>query len=129
MSKTHEGNVKSRVDAIVTRYSDVIVNPMTMGYGKSGVSDKLICIYGQFVAIETKTQFAKSDKKFPTKLQQRFLANVLRNGGAIAVVNETNIDQLDYWLRMLQHGDTTREFLFEGCPHPYNGEIAQSVEL
>lgn len=126
---TPEGKVKSRVDAILAKYTNVLINPTTKGYGKSGAADKITCIAGFFVAIETKSNQASGIKKYPTKLQQRFLANVLRNNGYIAVVNEDNIDRFEDWIQNISHPQTIRyrEFLFEGCPHPYEAEQAKEV--
>ena len=124
---TPEGKVKSRVDAIIAKYTNVLINPTTKGYGKSGAADKITCYEGVFVAIETKSNQASGIKKYPTKLQQRFLANVLRNGGAIAVVNEDNIDVFEEWFKLLEWSDTSREFLFDGCPHPFEAEQAKEV--
>ena len=133
MSSTPESKVKARVDAILTKYTDVIINPMTKGYGKSGVADKIICMAGQFIAIETKSNQASGTKKYPTKLQQRFLAKVLRNGGNVAVVNEDNIDELSFWLREVArqaiHGGQPAPLLFDGCPDPFDAEQAREVTV
>lgn len=128
---TPEGKVKARVDAILSKFTNVIVNPMTKGYGKSGAADKLTCIGGLFVAIETKSVHATGQKKYPTKLQQRFLANVMRSGGCVAVINETNVHYLETWLGDLTDPNcNVRKFiLFEGCPHPYSAEQAQEVTI
>ena len=124
---TPEGKVKSKVDAILAKYTNVLINPTTKGYGKSGAADKITCIEGIFIAIETKSNQAVGIKKYPTKLQQRFLANVLRNGGAVAVVNEDNVIYLEDWINELTQPHSRRELLFDGCPHPYEAEQAKEV--
>ncbi len=131
MTMTPESKVKAKVDAIVQKYSDVIVNPLTKGYGKSGVSDKLLCINGCFVALETKTVEAKGAKKIPTKLQFRFLVNVLDAHGYVAVVNETNYTALEKLLSELHSKGTssTKSIVFDGCPEPRQGAIVREVTL
>ena len=128
---TPEGKVKSRVDAILAKYTNVLINPTTKGYGKSGAADKITCISGQFIAIETKSNQAVGIKKYPTKLQYRFLANVLRIGGNIAVVNETNIDQFEEWINAIINdagfGGQPKPLMFQGCQHPYEAEQAKEV--
>lgn len=126
---TPEGLVKAKVDAIIAKHSNIIINPTTKGYGKSGASDKITCIKGVFVAIEVKSEQAKGYKRFPTKLQFRFLSNVLQNYGAVAVINESNVDELDEWLaEVTDRGSNARKFLvFKGCPHPTKGAEVTEV--
>lgn len=126
---TPEGKVKQRVDAILSKYTNVIINPVTKGYGKSGAADKIVCVNGLFIAIETKSTAATGIKKYPTKLQYRFLASVLRSGGCVAVINETNVDYLDTWLSDLTDPNhNVRKFLmFDGCVHPYKASEASKV--
>lgn len=119
---TPEGKVKSRVDAILAKYTNVLINPTTKGYGKSGAADKIICMNGQFIAIEVKSTQAVGIKKYPTKLQYRFLANVIRNRGRVAIINETNVDQLEHWLF-----HSNEPLMFEGCQHPCVAEQAKEV--
>ena len=129
MATTPEGKVKARVDAILSRHTNVIVNPMTMGFGKSGVVDKLTCISGMFIAIETKTVQATGAKRYPTKLQYRFMANVLREGGYVAVINESNVDELERWISHLEPmpNDFNKPLMFDGCQHPFDGEKAATL--
>lgn len=119
---TPEGKVKSKVDAILAKYTNVLINPTTKGYGKSGAADKIACMNGQFIAIEVKSTQAVGIKKYPTKLQYRFLANVIRNRGRVAIINETNVDQLEHWLL-----HSNEPLMFEGCQHPYKAEQAKEV--
>lgn len=128
---TPEAMVKKKVDAIISKYSNVIVNAMTKGYGKSGVSDKLICINGRFIAIETKTIQATGVKKYPTKLQFRFLLNVVRSGGYTAVINETNTDALDKMLHEIAvKGECKDRYIaFDGCPTLTDGATVTEVSL
>lgn len=126
---TPEGKVKQRVDAILSKHTNVIINPVTKGYGKSGAADKIVCVKGMFLAIETKSTAATGAKKFPTKLQYRFLANVLRCGGYVAVINEDNLDHLDIWLSELikSNGNVGHLIMFDGCDHPYSASEASKV--
>lgn len=130
---TPEGKVKVKIDAILAKYTNVIINPITKGYGKSGASDKITCIRGQFIAIEVKSNQAVGIKKYPTKLQYRFLASTLRNGGNVAIINEDNIDQLEGWISNIidaaQFGGQPVPLMFDGCQHPYEAEQAKEVTI
>lgn len=64
----------------ICKYLDFIgawyFKPMTMGYGKSGVSDIVACIDGQFWALEV-----KREGKEPTAIQARRGEEIQRAGG------------------------------------------------
>lgn len=127
---TAESKVKAKIDAILAKYTSVIVNPLTMGYGKSGASDKITCINGMFIAIEAKSIEAKGVKRYPTKLQYRFLQHVLEAGGCIAVVNETNYADLDALIKRVLSGDYSDKLvLFQGCEHPSIGSAVINIEI
>lgn len=54
----------------------------TMGYGKRGVPDRLVCYRGRFVALEIKAPGGK-----PTAWQERCIAEINAAGGVAAVVS------------------------------------------
>ena len=89
MAKKPEVKVKEKVDAILEQHGAYIVNPVTGGYGDSGHGDKIVCLYGRFVAIETK---AGNNK--PTALQSQRLRAAYAAGGIACVINETNLGAL-----------------------------------
>ncbi len=71
-------------------------NPVTSGFGTSGVPDIVACIKGKFIGIEVKA----GDNK-PTALQEKNLADIARVGGFAVVVNENGLDHLDRLLETL----------------------------
>lgn len=87
--KTPEGKVKAEIDTVLKRYPAYLVNPATWGMGESGHSDKLVCMFGHFIAIE-----AKAGRNRPTELQRGKLREVWAAGGSACVINENNLDAL-----------------------------------
>jgi len=63
--------------------------PVTGGYGASGVPDIVGCYYGRFFAFE-----CKAGKNKPTPLQQKNIDQIQEMKGIVAVINETNQDQI-----------------------------------
>lgn len=90
---TPEGKVKERVKRVLKEYAPHVTYFMpAMGtFGKSGVSDFVVCAGGRFLAIETKHD-AKKNK--PTPLQLKFLDEVSAAGGIGVVVDANNVDEL-----------------------------------
>jgi Holliday junction resolvase len=68
--------------------------PIGTGYGSSGVPDFLCCIKGKFLAIE-----AKAGKGTTTALQEKNLKSIRESGGLTAVIYETNIADLEKFVR------------------------------
>ena len=62
-------------------------NPVTGGFGSSGVPDIIICLGGRFIAIE-----CKAGNNKPTVLQQKNLDKIVEVGGVSWVVNEENMN-------------------------------------
>ena len=89
MASTPEGKVKDKIKAIV-KDRGMYVMPYQQGMGSNGVSDFLVVMDGEFVAIE-----AKAGKGKPTELQKRFLAKVVAHGGVALVVNESWLARLE----------------------------------
>lgn len=87
MAMTPEGRVKQRIKKVLDEYKASYFYPATGGYGKSGVSDIVVCYRGRFVAIEAKA----TPKQKPTALQAAYLADVTDAGGYALVINCDNV--------------------------------------
>lgn len=68
--------------------------PATGGYGASGVPDIIACYQGRFIGIECKANGGK-----PTALQKKHLADIKKAKGLSLLIDETNIDVLEYLLK------------------------------
>jgi hypothetical protein len=89
MSTTPEGKVKAKVKIVLDSLNAYYAMPMGTGFGNAGVPDFLVCIDGQFIAIE-----CKAGNNKPTALQLHNLMRIRKAGGFGFVVNEMNIDEL-----------------------------------
>jgi len=94
MAQTPEAKVKEKIKKILKANNVYFAMPMGTGYGNSGVPDFLCCVNGRFVAIE-----AKAGKGIPTALQEKNLRDIKAADGWTFVVNETNIEDLEQWLK------------------------------
>jgi pantoate kinase len=83
MAQTPEAKVKAKIKAILKSYDAYYAMPIGTGYGNSGVPDFLVCLGGEFLAIE-----AKAGKNAPTALQLKNLDAVVSAGGRALVINE-----------------------------------------
>lgn len=86
MAATPESRVKAKIKAILKSYDAYYAMPIGTGYGNSGVPDFLVCLGGEFLAIE-----AKAGKNAPTALQLKNLDAVVSAGGRALVINEDGI--------------------------------------
>lgn len=95
--KTPEHFEKAEIDAFLKKLGPERAwwfNPYMSGFGKSGVSDKLLCLNGAFWAIEV-----KRPGKEPTVIQERRMNEIRRAGGhAVAGTAEVVIAELRAWL-------------------------------
>ena len=98
MAQTPEGKVKDQIKKILKEYGAVYCMPATGGFGKSGVSDFIVCYKGYFIAIE-----AKAGKGTTTALQDKWLAEVARERGFSLVINENNIEKITELLDNIVH--------------------------
>ena len=89
MAMTPEKKVKNAVVKQLKELGAYYFYPVTGGYGASGVPDIVGCYYGRFFAFECK---AGSNK--PTPLQQKNIDQIKDMKGIVAVINETNQDQV-----------------------------------
>lgn len=86
-----EAKVKAKVYKILKEKKIYYFTPQTGGYGRSGVPDIICCYKGTFVGIE-----CKAGKNKPTPLQEAEMQKIREAGGMTYVINEDNIDELDY---------------------------------
>ena len=93
MAMTPEKKVKNAVVKQLKELGAYYFYPVTGGYGASGVPDIVGCYYGRFFAFECK---AGSNK--PTPLQQKNIDQIKDMKGIVAVINETNQDQIRNYL-------------------------------
>lgn len=90
---TPEKKVKEKVKKILDKLNCYYCMPATGGYGASGVPDIIACHQGNFVGIECKANGNK-----PTLLQQKHLRDISISGGKSLVIDETNIDMLEFYI-------------------------------
>ena len=75
--------------------------PAMGSFGKSGVPDFIACVNGRFFGIEAK---ADANKNPPTELQHKNLHEINMAGGLGVVIDYSNIDALDTYIK-IQMGD------------------------
>jgi hypothetical protein len=86
MATTPEAKVKAKIKATLKAYGAYYAMPIGSGYGSSGVPDFLVCLNGEFLAIE-----AKAGKGVPTALQLKNLREIEAAGGRTIIINEDGI--------------------------------------
>jgi hypothetical protein len=86
MAQTPEAKVKAKIKAILKAHNVYYAMPIGTGYGNSGVPDFLVCLNGEFLAIE-----AKAGKGVPTALQLKNLREIEDAGGRTLVINEESL--------------------------------------
>ena len=87
MATTPEAKVKAKIKAILKRYDVYYAMPIGTGYGNSGVPDFLVCLNGEFLAIE-----AKAGRGVPTALQEKNMREIKEAGGRALVINEESLE-------------------------------------
>lgn len=90
---TPEKKVKVKVCGILKKLGAYYFYASTGGYGSSGVPDIIACYKGKFFGIECKANGNK-----PTALQQKHLRDISVQGGVSLLIDETNIDMLEYYV-------------------------------
>lgn len=88
---TPEAKVKAKIYKILKEKKIYYFTPQTGGYGRSGVPDIICCYRGTFVGIE-----CKAGKNKPTPLQEAEMEKIRNAGGMTYVINEDNLNELDY---------------------------------
>jgi len=89
MAMTPEKKVKNAVVKQLKELGAYYFYPVTGGYGASGVPDIVGCYHGRFFAFE-----CKAGNNKPTALQQKNIDQIKESKGIVAVINETNQDQV-----------------------------------
>jgi pantoate kinase len=87
MAQTPEAKVKEKIKKILKAHGAYFAMPMGTGYGNSGVPDFLVCLNGEFLAIE-----AKAGKGIPTALQEKNMRDIEKAGGRVLVINEQALE-------------------------------------
>jgi pantoate kinase len=87
MAQTPEAKVKEKIKKILKAHGAYFAMPMGTGYGNSGVPDFLVCLNGEFLAIE-----AKAGRGIPTALQEKNMRDIEKAGGRTLVVNEQALE-------------------------------------
>ncbi len=90
---TPEKKVKQKVCAKLKELGAYYFYASTGGYGSSGVPDIIACYKGKFVAIE-----CKANGNIPTALQRTHLREISIQNGIALVIDDTNIDMLEYYV-------------------------------
>ena len=87
MATTPEAKVKEKIKKILKEHGAYYAMPMGTGYGNSGVPDFLVCLNGEFLAIE-----AKAGRGVPTALQEKNMRDIGKAGGRTLVINEQSLE-------------------------------------
>lgn len=83
---TPESKVKKEIVAYLDSLPECWhVGYHTVGYGRRGVPDRLVCYRGRFVALEIKAPGGKA-----TPWQERCIAEVNEAGGVAAIVSSVD---------------------------------------
>ena len=91
-----EADVKKHIKEILKSLNIWYFMPQAGSFGNSGIPDFICCKHGSFIAIETKFGHSK-----PTALQETRIEEIQKAGGVTMVVNETNLELAEKWLRDL----------------------------
>lgn len=97
MAATPEKKVKDKVRQRLNERMVFHFMPATYGFGASGIADIVGCYLGKFFAIE-----CKAGDNRPTALQVKNLERVSKAGGYALVVNERNIEDVDWMLDRIE---------------------------
>jgi Holliday junction resolvase len=93
MAATPESLVKKKIHALLKKHKAYAVNYIGGISANNGTPDILACLNGRFIAIE-----AKAGKNKPTDLQTLNLKRIDEAGGLALVINEENLNQLEFIL-------------------------------
>ena len=91
---TPEKKVKLKVCAKLKELGAYYFYASTGGYGASGVPDIVACYKGKFIGIECKANGNKA-----TALQQKHLREISMQQGVSLIIDETNIEMLEYYVK------------------------------
>ena len=91
---TPESRVKKRVAELLKKYEAYYFFPAMGAFGRAGVPDIIGCYRGYFFAVECKAGKGKT-----TALQEAEIEKIRRAGGKAFVINETNLELLETYLK------------------------------
>ena len=91
---TPEKKVKQKVCAKLKELGAYYFYASTGGYGASGVPDIVACYKGKFIGIECKANGNKA-----TALQQKHLREISMQQGISLIIDETNIEMLEHYVK------------------------------
>ena len=94
VAEKSEAWVKDQVKLLCRKYNASYTMPVAGPWGRSGVSDFLICSRGRYIAVETKTEIG-----VVKPLQFGYLDEIQRAGGIGLVVKPSNLDELERVLK------------------------------
>ena len=96
---TPEGKIKAAVNKLLDKHKGLYrFMPVPGGFGASSL-DYLVCVHGQFLAIET-----KAPGKKPTDRQKMVIGQILRAGGTALVIDgDEGLKQLEEFLERTTH--------------------------
>lgn len=95
---TPEAKVKKKVADLLKKYNAYYFFPAMGSFGRAGVPDIIGCYRGYFFAVECKAGKGKT-----TALQEAELKKIRDAGGTAFVINETNFDLLETYLKENYH--------------------------
>ena len=91
---TPEKKIKQKICAKLKELGAYYFYASTGGYGASGVPDIVACYKGKFIGIECKANGNKA-----TALQQKHLREISMQQGVSLIIDETNIEMLEYYVK------------------------------
>ena len=93
VKKVTERWVKNKAVEKLKRLGVYYFFPIASGYMRAGVPDIIACYKGKFIGIECKANGNK-----PTALQQKNLREISIQGGISLLIDETNVDMLEFYV-------------------------------
>jgi Holliday junction resolvase len=97
MAMTPEAKVKAKIKKLLDDNEVYHFSPFQAGMGRAGIPDIIACFKGTFIGIE-----AKAGDNKPTMLQERELDKIRKSGGHALVVNETNLESLEFLIKHIK---------------------------
>jgi Holliday junction resolvase len=96
---TPEAKVKKKVAELLKKYNAYYFFPAMGAFGRAGIPDIVGSYRGRFFAVECKAGKGKT-----TALQEAEIDKIRAAGGKAFVINETNLDFLEIYLKEHQDG-------------------------
>jgi len=100
VASTPEAKMKKKVDEVLREFGIWYFAPQSGIYGRSGIPDRIACVYGTMVGIEVK---APGAKRGVTALQEKTMEDMMAAGAVCFVVyDEESLTGLRTWLKLQQ---------------------------